>query len=405
MDANQYYQSLIQQGHSSSDAAHFTQQYYPNFEGTAQGMAIMTPPPGSIEMGGMAAGGFGVPAGGMAASGIVVGGATTGGGISVATIAVVSVLVLGGAGTGGYFLYDYLTEPEFYGEVYWADTGYAYIFEEDGFSAGYPLIDGSCEMYQDEELGMGMEIEKSNGICKWNIDTYDEYSSEDKGDYYEICVDFEEEDEDCIDVYPFERGIVMKQDGECEILVSDINDPPAYDDSYEESYEEFAEDSEKWMEKWMDIADEIEEDDDAPSCDGNSNDDDSSGGSLDTFTFSDRDAAGVMSDSGGDALVHIQMTQGNELSWSLLKVTIVVEGGMSYTCYEDETSSDCTWYRNPDSNSWAVSEEITIYEGDYLDLCDGSNGGCEVQVTLAKYGVGGNSDKVIATINAFADVN
>ena len=69
MDANQYYQSLIQQGHSSSDAAHFTQQYYPNFEGTAQGMAIMTPPPGSIEMGGMAAGGFGVPAGGMAASG------------------------------------------------------------------------------------------------------------------------------------------------------------------------------------------------------------------------------------------------------------------------------------------------------------------------------------------------
>ena len=193
MDSNQYYADLMQQGYSSADATHFTQQYYPNFDGSAQGMAMMTPPPpGSMEMGGMVAGGFGAPAGGMAAGGAVAAGgaAAAGGGMSVATIAVVSVLVLGGVGTGGYFLYDYLTEPDFYGEVYWSDMGMAYIFEEDGLTIGYPLIDGSCDAYDDADMGMGgIDIKKSDGICKWDVD-YDSYSSEDKGDYYKICVEF-----------------------------------------------------------------------------------------------------------------------------------------------------------------------------------------------------------------------
>ena len=110
MDPNQYYQDLIQQGYSSADAANFTQQYYPDFQGTAQGMSMMTPPPpGSMEMGaglaGQGVGGIaagmgtgGMAAGGMAAGGITAGatGAAVGGGMSVATIAIVSVLVLGG---------------------------------------------------------------------------------------------------------------------------------------------------------------------------------------------------------------------------------------------------------------------------------------------------------------------
>ena len=135
----------MQQGYNSADAVHFTQQYYPSFDGPAQGMVMMTPPPGSMEMGGMAAGGFGAPAGGMAAGSMAAGGAAAaGGGMSVATIAVVSVLVLGGVGTGGYFLYDYLTEPDFYGELYWSDMGFGYIFEEDGLSATFPLYEGGC---------------------------------------------------------------------------------------------------------------------------------------------------------------------------------------------------------------------------------------------------------------------
>ena len=34
---------------------------------------------------------------------------------------------------------------------------------------------------------------------------------------------------------------------------------------------------------------------------------DSAGGSLDAYTFSDEDAAGTMSDSGGDALVELSL--------------------------------------------------------------------------------------------------
>ncbi|MAS31829.1 MAG: hypothetical protein CMA39_02910, partial [Euryarchaeota archaeon] len=45
--------------------------------------------------------------------------------------------------------------------------------------------------------------------------------------------------------------------------------------------------------------------------------DDSTGGGLDTYQFSDRDAAGSMSEAGGDGLVHVAMTQGDDLSWAV----------------------------------------------------------------------------------------
>ena len=410
MDSNQYYADLMQQGYSSADATHFTQQYYPNFDGSAQGMAMMTPPPpGSMEMGGMVAGGFGAPAGGMAAGGAVAAGgaAAAGGGMSVATIAVVSVLVLGGVGTGGYFLYDYLTEPDFYGEVYWTDMGMAYIFEEDGLSFGFPLIDGSCDMYENEEEMYwdlaDTDIKKSDGVCKLEMN-YDSYSSEDKGDYYKICISLEDEGEDCIKVYPFERGIILKVDGACEAMVSDIDQPPIYDDSYEEAYDEFLEANDKWMDKWTDIGDEILDDDDAPSCfDMNNLAQDSSGGSLDYFTFDNRDAAGDMSDSGGDALVHIMMTQGDGLSWARLKVSIVVDGGASHMCDNWDSTADCTFSIDEDKY-WDVAEEITISEGDDFDLCDGTEP-CSVEVTLTIVGVGEEDDRIIATVFATAEPN
>ncbi|MDC0557308.1 hypothetical protein OAO34_05935 [Candidatus Poseidoniaceae archaeon] len=399
MDPNQYYADLMQQGYSSADATHFTQQYYPNFDGSAQGMAMMTPPPpGSMEMGGMVAGGFGAPAGGMAAGGVAAGGAAAaGGGMSMSTIAVVSVLVLGGAGTGGYFLYDYLTEPDFYGEVYWSEMGFGYIFEEDGLSFAFPLYEGGCDEY---DGFLEEEFKKSGGICVADMDP-DEYSSEDKGDYYKICIDMDGEGEECIKVYPLERGIVMKVDGECNILVGDISNPSGYlddDDSEMES----------WLEDWENIAEEIMDDDDAPSCsDTNNLAETSSGGSLDTFAFSDRDAAGDMSDSGGDALVHIMMTSGDGLNWALVSVSIVVNDGASYHCEEaDWADADayCT-YTIDDDKYWEVSEEITIGEGNNTNLCDGSNGGCTVDVTITKVGVGEEDSKVISQISAYADVN
>ena len=320
--------------------------------------------------------------------------------MSVATIAVVSVLVLGGVGTGGYFLYDYLTEPDFYGEVYWSDMGFGYVFEEDGLSFAFPLYEGGCDEY---DGFLEEEFKKSGGICLADMDP-DEYSSEDKGDYYKICIDMDGEGEDCIKVYPLERGIVMKVDGECNILVSDIGTPSGYGDGSSEDAE-----MQSWLEDWENIAEEIMDDDDAPSCSDMNNlaQESTDGGSLDYFAFDNRDAAGDMSDSGGDALVHIMMTQGDGLNWALVSVSIVVNDGASYSCEVADwadTDANCT-YTIDDDKYWEVSEEITISEGNNTNLCDGSNGGCTVDVTITKVGVGGDDDKIIANINAYADAN
>ena len=124
------------------------------------------------------------------------------------------------------------------------------------------------------------------------------------------------------------------------------------------------------------------------------------------YQFSDRDAAGTMSDAGSEALVHVSKTQGDDLSWAVLRVSIVVDGGVSMRCDEAgsaDATSDCT-FAIDDDNYWSTSEEITISEG-ADDLCDGENGGCSVDVTLTKKGVGNEDDKVIRTVTAYADAS
>lgn len=400
MDPNQYYQDLIQQGYSSADAANFTQQYYPDFQGTMQGMSMMTPPPpGSLEMG---AGLVGQGAGGLAAGGLAgtaTGAAAAGGGMSIATIAVVSILVLGGAGTGGYFLYDYLTEPDFYGEVYWAESGYAYIFEEDSFKMARPAMDGGCEYYADGDM------KNTDNLCVMEMD-FHKYSSEDKGDYYYICVTEDSDSEsDCLKVYPMERGAVMKVDYMCIILVSDISNPEFVLND-EEASSSGTKAYEEWIDEFSEIAEEISDDDDAPSCSGGGLAEQNTEGGLDLYQFSDRDAANdpYMSENGGDALVHIQMTQGTDLSWALVEVRIIVDGGASLSCDEEvraSNSSSCT-YAYIDDKYWSVAEEITISEGSETDLCDGLNGYCEIDVTISKKAVGDSDGGIIAQITATA---
>ena len=127
-----------------------------------------------------------------------------------------------------------------------------------------------------------------------------------------------------------------------------------------------------------------------------------------THYFSDRDAAGSMSESGGDALVHIAMTQGYDVSWAVLKVSIVVDNGASMICdvadWGADATSDCTFAKD-DDNYWSTSEEITISEGSATDLCDGANGGCDIDVTITQIGVGNQDDRVLATISAYADAS
>ena len=124
-----------------------------------------------------------------------------------------------------------------------------------------------------------------------------------------------------------------------------------------------------------------------------------------TWSFTYRDASGDMTDGGGDALVHFKMTGGENLSWALLGVSIVVDDGASYTCQEAGTAdAECTYTTDSDG-TWSVGEEITISEGANTNHCDGADGGCTVDVTLTKIGVGGEDSRVIADRMAFADAN
>ncbi|MFL2966452.1 MAG: hypothetical protein ACJZ5D_01975 [Candidatus Thalassarchaeaceae archaeon] len=124
---------------------------------------------------------------------------------------------------------------------------------------------------------------------------------------------------------------------------------------------------------------------------------------YDEWEFLDRDASDDMSENNGEDLVHLMMTEG-ALGWDVLKVVIVVDDGAAYTCEEAGTAdADCTYTIDSDS-TWSAGEEITISEGD-VDLCDGANGGCNVDITLTKIGVGGEADVVIAMESAYADAN
>ena len=138
------------------------------------------------------------------------------------------------------------------------------------------------------------------------------------------------------------------------------------------------------------------------SCEGPDND----GGDDDflmMYAFSERDASGAMGETTDDNLVHVAMTQGSNLDWSLVRVTIVVDGGSSITCSQTSGSSPCLITYDTTDTIWDVGEEFTIVENG-ADLCDGSSsGGCDIDITITKIGVGGDSDKVIAMISAFAD--
>ena len=77
---------------------------------------------------------------------------------------------------------------------------------------------------------------------------------------------------------------------------------------------------------------------------------------------------------------------------------------IAYCTPDRFTIEDCVYTTDGDT-SWDVPEENTISEGANVDLCDGTSGGCDVEVTITKIGVGNDSDKIIGVTNAYADAN
>jgi len=397
MEDMQYYQQLIQQGYSPMTAAQYTKQYFPEFQDPILNPSLFISPDANI-----------------------------GEKSSRKSIFIASVLILGLVGTGGYFLYDDPTEPDFYGEIYWGESEIAIIFEEDGFSIGQPLVNGSCDFFQDKAEENGDEIKKSNGVCKNYFEMDDEYTYEDKGDFYEICISGRPSD--CSGMYIFERGMIMNNQGVCAVRVSDINPPPSLHDIHETSnesdslsykwVEEYEQRVDSWLEDWYEAAEDIMDDEDAPACfyDFMNDDYDSPSGGLDIYIFRDRDVRTTMSSEGEEGLVYVQMVQseGDGISRDLLSVSIIVDGGASLICQkftqewdeEYDEYAECTWsVADGDGDDWGVYDEIIISEGPNTNLCDGSNGGCTVDITLTKIGIGGEDNRIIAEISAYADAN
>ena len=214
------------------------------------------------------------------------------------------------------------------------------------------------------------EGEYKDGLC-YDAD-YDSYTSENKGDYYEICVTDGGEG-DCTDVYVLDRGAVFYEDGECDAIVSDIS-TPTYNASSDEARE--------WVDDFTEISHELEDE----ICIAETTTD-----GLELYNFDGRDGV-------GGSLVYIKMVAGDEpLNWAVVKISISVDGGMVMQCDEDgrdDNYSDCVYTISSEDNNWDLSEEITISEGENVDLCDGS---CEVRVTIIKLGVGGEDDRIILT--------
>ena len=310
---------------------------------------------------------------------------------NISTVALISCLLITTCLAGCLEDDDDKTKPDFYGEVYWAENGFAYTFEEDGLKYTLQKIDGSCDDYAGGM--MGELIDSSGDYCILELDFY-EYSSEDEGDYYEICVKEESgDDDDCIDVYPLSDGMVIKNDDDCSILVSDISNPTLEGGELEDG----------WGDDWMDAAEDIYADDDAPNCEYDIFYAQDSTGGLSTYLFDGEDAYGAVSNSTYDDLVGITMTQGDPLSWSVVKINIVIDNGMSMECgaWTNDSTDQCT-YTESDGQNWEVPFQVIISEGDY-NLCGGDTDYCEVDVTITKRGIGNEDDKVLASSSIIAE--
>ena len=69
-----------------------------------------------------------------------------------------------------------------------------------------------------------------------------------------------------------------------------------------------------------------------------------------------------------------------------------------------DATSQCTFAKD-DDNYWSTSEEITISEGSDTNLCDGTNGGCDVEVSLHETGGGPGGEDIMWGVSTYADAS
>jgi hypothetical protein len=109
------------------------------------------------------------------------------------------------------------------------------------------------------------------------------------------------------------------------------------------------------------------------------------------YIFDAEDAGGDVTTQTDDNLVRVTMTQGGDINWAFVSVTISVNNGAPITCDRDSgdgVDTDCKLVEFGDSTDsvWSVGDGVTIVENGQ-DLCTaGATCGIEVTVTNVREG-------------------
>ena len=124
---------------------------------------------------------------------------------TIKIIAGVSVLLIV-ASLVAYLVYDDVTEPTFYDEVYWTDSGRAFVFESDQIQIAYPSNSDNCEEWSSES----QTFTEVDGICIAQMLVTDYNIQFNGDDTYETCFVDQAEVESCYKIHVFSDGIVMR---------------------------------------------------------------------------------------------------------------------------------------------------------------------------------------------------
>ena len=207
---------------------------------------------------------------------------------------VFTALMLSASLAGCLNVEDEEDEPEFFGEVYWQDSGVALIWVDEWLYYGLPKINGGCDEWNvilDAEIDWDKyKVEEGDPIGDVCFDDArnEKHVSTYTGDYFEICIVGDEDEENfCYDIYLINGGIIRyyEENAECVPQSSDIREPTGEyytspgllvdDEDWHEEFADFAEDSEDAAEEigcqtlsYGGFTDPIDEDDaeDYPRC-------------------------------------------------------------------------------------------------------------------------------------------
>jgi len=122
-------------------------------------------------------------------------------------------------------------------------------------------------------------------------------------------------------------------------------------------------------------------------------------------TFEGRDAiSDPMTENGGDALVVVDFITGDGLNWATVDIKISIDNGAYVTCEHSNSEPDTGCYidklETEEDIDWSPGESILIYEGDNNNLCSSS---CSVTVKVIKKGFGNQYDESLVELVILAE--